>query len=115
VFREKWTKHSFLALPGSRKRPAGGGDVPPELGDLAAAVREALAPVSPAASFRQGLARDLAAMARQKRAPQVLLQRPPSYRRQIIIGAAVSSAVSVAGLIAVIWRHRSQHVAQRAA
>lgn len=105
-------RRGHAAKPGGR---CVGDDVPPGLDALVTAVQGALAPVSPSVTFRTNLGRDLAAIARQKYAPLVILQRPPSRRRQILIGAAVSSAVSVAGLIAIIWRHRSQqNLAQRA-
>ncbi len=101
------------SVPKPSKRYAA-DDIPPGLEELAVAVQDALAPVSPADAFRENLGRDLAALARQKKAPLVILQRPPSRRRQIIIGAAVSSAVSVAGLIAILWHHRShQNLVQR--
>jgi len=78
---------------------------------LADRLRAALASVAPAASFRQELGRELAAVARERRAPRVVLQRPRNYRRGILIGAAaVSSAVSVAGLVALIWHHRAQQM-----
>jgi len=76
---------------------------------LAAELQKALAPVAPRASFRRELGRELAAVARQQRAPRIVLQRPPNYRRGLLIGAAaVSSAVSVAGLVALLWHHRAQ-------
>jgi len=90
-------------------------DATAAFGGLSAALRDALAPVNASASFRQHLERDLAALARQKKAPQVVLQRPRSHRRQILIGAAVSSAVSVAGLLAFLWHHRARQATQRAA
>jgi hypothetical protein len=89
-----------------------GDGVPAAFEGLVAAVQEALTPVRPAPAFRKGLARDLAALARQKRSPRIILHRPPDYRRGLLIGAAVSSAVSVAGLIAIIWHHRAHQMAQ---
>ncbi len=78
---------------------------------LAAELSIALAPVAPRAPFRLELGRELAAVARQRQSPRIVLQRPPSYRRGILIGAAaVSSAVSVAGLVALIWRRRIHQV-----
>ncbi len=91
-------------------RPALDGEGTINLEALATALRGALAPVSPAPEFRIELARDLAAVARQKASPRVILQRPPRYRRGFIIGAALSSAVSVAGIIAYLWRQHSRPV-----
>lgn len=116
MFRSSWGRIALLSTKHDRTRRT---NTPPEpardderstaLRALAAALSQALTPVAPSASFRTELARDLAAVARQKASPQIILQRPRSHRRVILIGAAaVSSAVSVAGLIAYIWRHRSQ-------
>ncbi len=88
---------------------AGEDELHPSLRVLAAELRLALAPVAPRASFRSELGRELAAVARQRRAPRIVLQRPPNYRRGLLIGAAaVSSAVSVAGLVALLWHQRAQ-------
>ncbi len=99
-------------------RGAGGlaedGDLPAGLGALASALRDALTPVTPRGSYRRELARDLAATARQRHSPQIVLQRPPDYRRGLLIGAAVSSAVSVAGLIAILWHQRGHQSTQTA-
>ena len=100
-----------LAPPPVGRAAAQTGDdgLDPSLRALAAELQAALAPVTPRASFRKDLRRDLAAVARQRRSPRIVLQRPPDYRRGLLIGAAaVSSAVSVAGLVAFFWRQRSQ-------
>ncbi len=110
---------SILAVVHARRGPIRAAaweddEMPPELGALALELGDVLRPVTPGASFRQELAHDLAATARQKRSPQIVLQRPPRYRRSLLIGAAVSSAVSVAGLIAVLVHQRNREAAQRA-
>lgn len=90
---------------------AGEDGLDPALRALAAELRTALAPVRPRASFRRELRRELAAVARQRKSPRIVLQRPPDYRRGLLIGAAaVSSAVSVAGLVALLWRQRTQRL-----
>ena len=95
-------------------KPPAGDEALLRLEALSAALQEVLAPVKPPAGFRQALARDLVALARQKRSPHIILQRPADHRREILIGAAVSSAVSVAGLVALLWHHRARHAAQHA-
>ncbi len=100
-----------LAPAPAGRAAAQGRDEAPEaaLRALAAELQAALAPVAPRASFRRELRRELAAMARQRKSPRIVLQRPPDYRRGLLIGAAaVSSAVSVAGLVAFFWRQRAQ-------
>ncbi len=93
----------------TRARSAIGDAAPAMPGSLDDALRGLLTPVDPPTSFRDELARELAAVARHKKSPQILLQRPPDYRRGFLIGALLSSAVSLAGVIAVIWRRRAQH------
>ena len=117
MFRRRAAGISLLSARADRWAPAR-----PPTGDeplltveaLSAALQEALAPVKPPAAFRQALARDLVALARQKQSPHIILQRPAGHRREILIGAAVSSAVSVAGLVALLWHHRVRHPAQHA-
>ncbi len=83
-------------------------DTADALDALAAALQDALAPVTPPSSFREVLADGLADVAENKRSPRVILQRPPDYRRSILIGAIVSTVVSLAGLITVVWLRRIQ-------
>ena len=95
--------------------PAPDAESTPAQDALAAALAGVLAPAAPPSTFRADLARDLAAVARQKASPQIILQRPQRYRRSVIIGAAVSSAVSVAGLIAFLWNRHSHPGTKRTA
>lgn len=87
----------------------------PDEDALTAALSGVLAPAAPPSAFRAELARDLAAVARQKASPQIILQRPPRYRRGFVIGAAVSSAVSVASLIAFFLNRHSHRATNRSA
>lgn len=82
--------------------------VPATLGDLAAIARWIkflLMPVDPTPLFRDALRARLVAAARAG-----LYEPPPSWaelhRRELIIGAALGSAISLAGLAAVIARTR---------
>ncbi len=84
------------------------------LNTLATDLASLLAPVSPPPPFRDSLARELAAVARYKSVPEVIVQVPSRLRRGLLIGAVVSSAVSVAGVIALLWRHRTHHETGRA-
>jgi len=87
-------------------------ELDPALHSLAAELRAALRPVAPPPAFRRQLGRDLIAAARQRRSVRIVMQRPPNYRRGLLIGAAaVSSAVSVAGLVAILWKRRGGQVA----
>lgn len=87
-------------------------ELDPALQALAAELRAALKPVTPPAAFRMQLGRGLATAGRQRRAVRIVVQQPRDYRRGLLIGAAaVSSAVSVAGVVALIRRHRSRQVA----
>lgn len=121
MFERKQTGTDNLPAHSRKTEPREGSDhlisskEAQALDALAVALQGALAPVKPAPSFRCELGRELAAAARQKKSPRVILQRPRNYRRDLLIGAAVSSAVSVAGLIAFIWHHRARESAQRMA
>lgn len=87
-------------------------EIDPALQALAAELRAALQPVVPPAAFRTQLARGLATAGRQRRAVRIVVQQPRDHWRGLLIGAAaVSSAVSVAGVVALIRRHRSRQVA----
>jgi hypothetical protein len=71
---------------------------------IAQRVKAALVPATPSPEFEAGLKRELltAAMQRRSRKPIPLLQR-----RGVLIGAAVGSAISVAGIVAaLLWRQR---------
>jgi hypothetical protein len=97
-----------------RAKPRTSDLVPQGFESLSTAVQQVLAPVRPSAAYRQALARDLMALARQKQSPGIILQRPAGHRRGILIGAAVSSAVSVAGLVALLWHHRARQAVPHA-
>lgn len=76
-----------------------------ELAALARRVRWLLTPVEPSPHFREALhARLLVAAKESMLAPAVPWHT--QHRREIIIGAAVGSVLSVAGLAAVIARLR---------
>ena len=94
------------------RRPAGvesAGKSPATLDTLATLLERTLSPAAPPQRFRDGLRRNLALAIEQKRSHQVLLQQPPDHRRGILVGAVVSSAISVASLIAVLLYHRAHH------
>jgi hypothetical protein len=74
---------------------------------LAGRVKEALAPVHPSPSFKGKLRADLAEMARYRKSRNVVLE-VPSRPRELLIGAAIGSAVALAGGIAYLIRVRSQ-------
>jgi len=83
-----------------------------ELGPLlrvAERVKAALAPVTPSPEFKVGLKQDLLAAA-VRRVEERKVDRRVSFlnRRRVLIGAAVGSVLSVAGIIAaLIWRQRT--------
>jgi len=81
-----------------------------EFGDLlrlAGQVRNALVPVRPTPAFRRKLRADLARLARQRSASNVVVDFPPRPR-ELLIGAVIGSAVALAGGIAYLIRARSQ-------
>lgn len=82
---------------------------------LAQQMRVALAPVRPSASFRQRLELELVEEARQRMHREMRIASLPT-RQDVLIGAAVGSAVVLAGSVAYLVRHyirgRSQHVEQ---
>jgi len=82
---------------------------------LAEQVKGALAPVRPSPSYRRKLGLDLTEMARQRMSRDLLIA-PSSPRKELIVGAAIGSAVALAGSIAYLVRTyihtRSQHVGQ---
>lgn len=86
---------------------------------LARELAALLIPIRPRQEFRDDLERSLIAAARQQNArgvltayePLVLLrdERENSERRWMIAGAAaVGSAVSLAGIVAYVWRRRER-------
>jgi hypothetical protein len=93
----------------------------PEEGDelalllpLAERVSDTLAPVAPAAAFRQQLMNDLMRQAQTRMA----CAPPPSLwqekRTEIIIGATVGSVLSAVGLAYLIYSHLPNHDHQAA-
>ncbi|MBC7261220.1 MAG: hypothetical protein H5T63_04325 [Chloroflexi bacterium] len=83
--------------------------------ELAQQVRDALAPVKPSASFKQELELALAEAARRRMHKELRIASL-SPRRDVLIGAAVGSAVALAGGVVYLmhtWlRGRSQRVGQ---
>ena len=104
-----------------------GGDaqdlqVPPEqrhelrsLLQLVEQVKGALAPVAPSPAYKRKLGLDLSEVARRRRSKDMLVA-PLSTRRELLIGAAIGSAVALAGGIVYFVRThiqgQSQHVGQ---
>ena len=81
-----------------------------ELGSLmrlAEQVKSALAPVTPSPHFRQRLGSELTGMA-QRRREQDLLIETPSSRKELLIGAAIGSAVALAGGVVYLLRTQLQ-------
>lgn len=71
--------------------------------DIAARLKNALMPVRPDRVYREMLRVKLVDAARQRMMPRVSLRNPFARRRIIIVGAAVTSALSVAvGIIAAL-------------
>ena len=81
--------------------------------ETAEKIKEVLEPVEPAPAFCQSLHEDLLAAGGRKLA-KVVPQLARSHRKQILIGAALGSAVSVAGAIAYFIRSRATAKAQSA-
>ena len=83
------------------------------LAELAQQVKDALAPVRPSASFRQRLEQDLIDVVRQRMHEKVYIA-PLSPRRDVLIGAAIGSAVALAGGVVYLvhnWmRSRSERI-----
>ncbi len=96
-----------LALPSEQKQEL------TSLLHLAVRVKRALAPVKPEPSYRQRLGRELVETVHQRVGRELLVM--PSPRRELLLGAAIGSAVAVAGGIVYLVRTRiqprSQHVA----
>lgn len=85
------------------------------LAELVQQLRGAFAPVKPASSFKRELERTLVETARQRMHREVRIAPLPPPR-EVLIGAAVGSAVALAGGVAYLVRNwirgRSQHVGQ---
>jgi len=75
---------------------------------IAQRVKAALVPTTPAPEFEAGLKRELlAAAVRRAEAKRSRKSIPLLQRRGVLIGAAVGSAISVAGIVAaLLWRQR---------
>jgi hypothetical protein len=82
---------------------------------LAEQVKGALAPVTPSPAYERKLGLDLSEVARRRRSRDLLVALP-STRRELLIGAAIGSAVALAGGIVYFVRThmqgQSQHVGQ---
>lgn len=85
------------------------------LAELIQQIGNALAPVKPSAFFKQELEQALTEAARHRMHREVRIA-PLSPQRNMLIGAAVGSAIALAGGVAYLmrtWIHgRSQHVGQ---
>jgi len=117
LFGRRYPRRGSPETAASCPTPAHGSDEAPlqvGLGALTNELAGLLAPVSPPRPFRDSLGRELAAVARYKSLPEVVVQEPSALRRGLLIGALVSSAVSVAGVIALLWRRRTHHETPRA-
>jgi hypothetical protein len=73
---------------------------------LAAQLKVVLAPVRPSAAFRHKLRTNLTEMARHRHSRNIVVD-VPSRPRELLIGAAIGSAVALAGGIAYLIRVRS--------
>jgi hypothetical protein len=87
--------------------PAHEGELTPLL-QIAQRVKTTLVPVTPSPEFEAGLKRELLAAAMQRaEAKRSRRHVPLLQRREVLIGAAVGSAISVAGIVAaLLWRQR---------
>ncbi len=89
------------------------GESPRSIGPLAefsAILRRHLVPVEPSPAFREALHCRLLAEAKASNAERPV-DWPASHRRELILGAALGSVVSVAGLAA--WMTRGRLEAKR--
>jgi hypothetical protein len=75
---------------------------------IAQRVKATLVPVTPSPEFEAGLKRELlTAAAKRAEAQRSRKHSPLLQRRGVLIGAAVGSAISVAGIVAaLLWRQR---------
>ncbi len=100
--------------PGSDLQKLQASEQHEELGSLmrlAEQVKGVLAPVSPSAHFRQRLGSELTEMAQRRRTQDLLIETPPS-RRELLIGAAIGSAVALAGGVVYLLRTQMQDRSQ---
>jgi len=74
---------------------------------LAEQVKAALAPVGPSPAYKRRLALDLTEMASRRRSGDLLIA-PHSSNREVIIRAAIGSAVALAGGIVYLVRTHMQ-------
>ncbi|MHB1416477.1 MAG: hypothetical protein ACYC1C_14615 [Chloroflexota bacterium] len=74
---------------------------------VARRLKQVLRPVEPSSAFRQSLHLQLVEMAGQRPLAEQKVSWPETHKRGLIIGAAVGSVLSVAGVTAVILRWRS--------
>jgi hypothetical protein len=72
---------------------------------LAAQIKHVLAPVSPSSSYKEKLRLRLTEMARQRKSQDVVVELG-AQQRQLLVGAAIGSAVALAGGIAYLIRAR---------
>lgn len=83
--------------------------------ELAKQIGDALAPVKPSASFKQELQQSLMERARGRMHMEVHIA-VSAHQRNMLIGAAVGSAIALVGSVAYLmraWvRGRSQHMGQ---
>lgn len=79
---------------------------------LAEQVKGVLAAERPSPHFRQRLGSELTEMA-QRRWRQDLLIETPSSRKELLIGAAIGSAVALAGGVVYLLRMQTQDRSQR--
>jgi hypothetical protein len=77
----------------------------PEWGELDAEITETLAPQKPAPTFRDELKRELMERAHGHPEREIQLEAPQPYR-ELIIGAAIGSAVALAGGLVYLLRLR---------
>jgi hypothetical protein len=79
---------------------------------LAGTVKHALTPVSPSPAFKQKLRLDLLQMARRGASREVVVA-PPAPHKEVVLGAAIGSAVALLGGVAYLVRsyvqNRSHH------
>jgi hypothetical protein len=74
---------------------------------LAEQVKRVLAPVGPSPHFRQRLGSELTEMAQRRRTQELLIETPSS-RKELLIGAAIGSAVALAGGVVYLLRTQMQ-------
>jgi len=75
---------------------------------LAARVKHALTPVNPSPAYKQKLRLDLLQMARRGASREVMVA-PPAPHKEVVIGAAIGSAVALLGGVAYLIRSYMQN------